>query len=236
VAPPVRAELDRRRKIAAPGRPFGRSTWARLPHVGRRRDAERLRQHRHRPPAARAPEAVLSGINVGSTRASASSWGAARSPAPARGPCTACPGIALSQSLDLPSVRAPEGARPPDESSCDPAGLGRGTPRAGPALAAQTPPQLHRPQPQFPLPLQPDTQLRRTVPARVLVPGLFSPQSEGRHPPACLQNGRGHLARRTPSPTGPPSTPASSATRCSISRSWVRSDAEGVVLASLTPR
>jgi len=34
----------------------------------------------------------------------------------------------------------------------------------------------------FPYPCRPDTQLRRTVPARVVVPGLFSPaQDDGTH-------------------------------------------------------
>jgi hypothetical protein len=42
-----RAELDRGREIAAPAGAFGaRRPWVGLPHVGRRRDAERLRQHR----------------------------------------------------------------------------------------------------------------------------------------------------------------------------------------------
>jgi 5'-nucleotidase len=51
--------------------------------------------------------------------------------------------------------------------------------RLGPKLLTSTTPcsfVIHNVN--FPIPCKPDTPLRRTVPARMMVPGLFSPQSD----------------------------------------------------------
>lgn len=155
-------------------------------------------------------DAVVSGINVGSNTTLGFILASGTLAGAWEGVLHGLPAIALSQELSeaLHSQLKATGCRP------NPALLATVRNTAGqaagllPGLVEQTPAGgfvVHNLN--FPFPCLPDTPVRRTVPARVHVPGLFSaPSPDGRHhmrwgeicdfsPPqpltdrACLQNG-----------------------------------------------
>jgi 5'-nucleotidase len=91
------------------------------------------------------------------------------------------PGIALSQSLTIPAYERLKlaGGEPEPELRAVLRMSAAHAARIAPALAAETPAQsfiVHNVN--FPYPCGADAQVRRTVPARVMIPGLFSPQAE----------------------------------------------------------
>jgi 5'-nucleotidase len=127
------------------------------------------------------PEAVLSGINIGLNAGLGFILGSGTVAGACEGALHGIPGVALSQSLSVPMYDdlKERGGHP------DPALLSlirassTHAARIAPALAAQTPAQsfiVHNLN--FPHPCTAETQVRRTVPARVLFPGLFSAQAD----------------------------------------------------------
>jgi 5'-nucleotidase len=129
----------------------------------------------------REPDAVLSGINVGLNASLAFILGSGTVAGACEGALHGLPGVALSQSLPIPVYDdlKEKGGRP------DPALLSvlRATAahaaRIAPALAAGTPGRsfiVHNLN--FPHPCAEGAEMRRTIPARVMLPGLFSPQAE----------------------------------------------------------
>jgi 5'-nucleotidase len=131
------------------------------------------------------PEAVLSGINVGLNAGLGFILGSGTVAGACEGALHGLPAVALSQNLSVEmyeKLKAERGR--PD------AGLlalirasSAHAARIAPALAAQTPPQsfiVHNLN--FPYPCAAQAEVRRTVPARVMFPGLFSPQAaDGTH-------------------------------------------------------
>lgn len=132
-----------------------------------------------------APEAVVSGINVGLNASLAFIMGSGTVAGACEGALHGIPGVALSQSLSEEAYESLKagGAR------CDAALLRQIevtsslAARLAPELAARTPPMsfiVHNLN--FPFPCAEGAEVRRTVPARVVLPGLFSPQAaDGTH-------------------------------------------------------
>ncbi len=131
------------------------------------------------------PDAVLSGINIGLNASLGFILGSGTVAGACEGALHGLPGIALSQSLPVPvfdGIKASGGR-------VDPALLAmiRTTAahaaRLAPGLVSGTPPMsfiVHNLN--FPYPCRADSEERRTVPARVILPGLFSPQAkDGTH-------------------------------------------------------
>ncbi len=127
------------------------------------------------------PEAVLSGINVGVNAGLGFILGSGTVAGACEGALHGLPGVALSQSLSVATYEAfKEGGGRPDpallalvRASAAHAAL------LAPALAAQTPERsfvVHNLN--FPQSCNERSEVRRTVPARVMFPGLFSPQGE----------------------------------------------------------
>ena len=130
------------------------------------------------------PEAVLSGINVGLNASLGFILGSGTVAGACEGAMHGLPGIALSQSMDIPVYDAFKERGHADETLLSILrASARHAAQLAPALAAQTAERsfiVHNLN--FPYPCTPDSQLRRTIPARVLLPGLFSPQSkDGTH-------------------------------------------------------
>jgi 5'-nucleotidase len=127
------------------------------------------------------PDAVVSGINVG-LNASLSFIPASGTIAGAwEGVVHGLPAIALSQHLTFASFDKfkRDGGRPDDAVSTTLAATASHASRLIPDLVAHTPPRsfiLHNLN--FPFPCTAATEVRRTVPAQVIVPGLFSPQAD----------------------------------------------------------
>ncbi|MGA2018165.1 MAG: 5'/3'-nucleotidase SurE [Opitutaceae bacterium] len=127
------------------------------------------------------PEAVLSGINMGLNASLGFILGSGTVAGACEGALHGLPGIALSQSLSIEEYDRLKRA-----GGCPEPGLlatlrssAAHAARIAPALAAQTPPRsfiVHNLN--FPDPCPADAQVRRTVPARVMIPGLFSPKAE----------------------------------------------------------
>ena len=131
------------------------------------------------------PEGVISGINVGlntslgfliASGTVAGAW---------EGALHGLPSIAFSQqvSFEMYEHLKAEGGNPDDELLATLKISARIAARLGPELLALTAPFsfiIHNVN--FPFPCRPDSPLRRTIPARMMVPGLFSPQSgDGTH-------------------------------------------------------
>jgi 5'-nucleotidase len=127
------------------------------------------------------PEAVVSGINLGLNASLGFILASGTVAGAWEGVLHGLPGIALSQdlSVELYDQLKAAGGRP------DAALLAMLRVSAGraaelvPHLARQTAPRsfvVHNIN--FPLPCRPDTPVRRTVPARVVVPGLFGPAAD----------------------------------------------------------
>jgi 5'-nucleotidase len=95
------------------------------------------------------------------------------------------PSIAFSQDVSFETYeRLKEEGGEPDEALLATLKISaRFAARLGPKLLAATAPcsfVIHNVN--FPFPCKPDSPLRRTIPARMMVPGLFSPQSgDGTH-------------------------------------------------------
>lgn len=130
-------------------------------------------------------DAVLSGINVGfnaslgfiiASGTIAGAW---------EGALHGLPAVAFSQDLTPPrydELKA-NGERPDPELQAILQSSARHAAELAPRLAAATLPRsfiVHNVN--FPLPCGPSTEVRRTVPARVVVPGLFTPaDDDGTH-------------------------------------------------------
>jgi 5'-nucleotidase len=127
------------------------------------------------------PEGVISGINVGlntslgfiiASGTVAGAW---------EGALHGLPSIAFSQDVtyEMYEHLKAEGGRPDEALLATLRISARHAACLGPKLLASTPPCsfiIHNVN--FPFPCKPDSAVRRTIPARMMVPGLFSPQSE----------------------------------------------------------
>jgi 5'-nucleotidase len=127
------------------------------------------------------PEAVLSGINIGLNASLGFILGSGTVAGACEGALHGIPGIALSQSLSIPDYdNMKRRGGEPEPWLRDVVRLSAAyAARLAPALAAETPARsfiVHNVN--FPYPCPADAQVRRTVPARVMIPGLFSPQAE----------------------------------------------------------
>jgi 5'-nucleotidase len=127
------------------------------------------------------PQAVVSGINIGLNASLAFILGSGTVAGACEGALHGIPGIALSQSLPIPVYDdLKERAGQPDGDlmailRCSAAHAAR----IAPALASGTPARsfiVHNVN--FPHPCTADSEMRRAVPAQVMIPGLFSPQAE----------------------------------------------------------
>jgi 5'-nucleotidase len=131
------------------------------------------------------PEAVISGINVGQNAGLAFILGSGTVAGACEGALHGLPGVALSQNIATDVFeRLKGGGGVPDPVllgilRCSAALAAR----IAPELAAATPPRsfmVHNLN--FPCPCGPSTEVRRTVPARVLLPDLFSARgADGAH-------------------------------------------------------
>jgi 5'-nucleotidase len=127
------------------------------------------------------PDAVVSGINVG-LNASLSFIPASGTVAGAwEGVVHGLPAIALSQHLTFGAFDKfkRDGGRPDDGVALTLRATAALSAKLIPELVATTPPRrfiLHNLN--FPFPCTASTEVRRTVPAQVIVPGLFSPQAD----------------------------------------------------------
>jgi 5'-nucleotidase len=131
------------------------------------------------------PEAVISGINIGLNASLGFILGSGTVAGACEGALHGIPGIALSQCLPVESYEILKTAA----GAGDPTLIGllrvsaAHAARLAPLLARDTAPMsfvVHNLN--FPYPCRADTQVRRTVPARVILPGLFSARdADGTH-------------------------------------------------------
>jgi 5'-nucleotidase len=132
-----------------------------------------------------APEAVISGINVGLNASLAFILGSGTVAGACEGALHGLPGIAFSQQLSIPVYDhlKDHGGEPDDDLLALIRISATHAARIAPILAAGTPRNsfvVHNVN--FPYPCTEDAEIRRTVPARFLLPGLFSPQAaDGTH-------------------------------------------------------
>ena len=132
-----------------------------------------------------APEAVVSGINVGVNASLAFILGSGTVAGACEGALHGFPGIAFSQKLSPPVYDhlKDQGGEPDAELLAQIRISAAHAARIAPILAAATAPcsfVVHNVN--FPDPCTEETEVRRTVPARFLLPGLFSPQAaDGTH-------------------------------------------------------
>jgi 5'-nucleotidase len=128
------------------------------------------------------PQAVLSGINIGLNASLGFILGSGTVAGACEGALHGVPGIALSQSLPVEryeAMKAAADARDPGMIELLRVSAAHGA-RLAVKLAEQTPPMsfvVHNLN--FPYPCGAGTEVRRTVPARVTLPGLFSPRDAG---------------------------------------------------------
>jgi 5'-nucleotidase len=127
------------------------------------------------------PDAVLSGINIGLNASLGFILGSGTVAGACEGALHGLPGIALSQCLPIPVFERlkEEGGRPEPALLAMLVTTAAHAARLTPALVSQTPAKsfiVHNLN--FPYPCRSDSKMRRTVPARVILPGLFSPQAE----------------------------------------------------------
>jgi 5'-nucleotidase len=127
------------------------------------------------------PEAVVSGINIGLNASLGFILGSGTVAGACEGALHGIPGVALSQSLSVPvydTLKLRGGDPGPEllaivrQSACHAA-------RIAPALARETAARsfiVHNVN--FPFPCPAGAELRRTIPARAMTPGLFSPRAE----------------------------------------------------------
>ena len=145
------------------------------------------------------PEAVLSGINVGVNAGLGFILGSGTVAGACEGALHGLPGVSLSQRLDpsLYEVVKDRGGSPTEELLCILKASAKHAAALAPKLAAETPHRsfvVHNLN--FPYPCTSESQVRRTIPARVMLPGLFSPQAA---------NGTHRLVFKLGDDTSPPS-------------------------------
>jgi 5'-nucleotidase len=127
------------------------------------------------------PDAVLSGINVGLNASLGFILGSGTVAGACEGALHGLPGIAMSQNLSIPvydDLKEKSGVPDRDLMGIIACSASHAA-RIAPALAAETPARsfiVHNLN--FPYPCTAGTQMIRTVPARIMLPGLFSPQAE----------------------------------------------------------
>lgn len=131
------------------------------------------------------PEVVVSGINVGLNASLGFILASGTVAGAFEGVMHGLPGIALSQDLSFETYDhlKDHGGKPDAELSATLRTSAAHAARLVPELAAATTTRsfvVHNVN--FPYPCRPDSPLRRTVPARMIIPGLFSPaQDDGTH-------------------------------------------------------
>jgi 5'-nucleotidase len=131
------------------------------------------------------PDAVISGINVGLNASLGFIFASGTVAGAFEGVLHGLPGLAFSQDLtfEIYDHLKDRGGQPDDELRATLKISAVHAARLVSDLVAATPPErflLHNIN--FPYPCRPDTARRRTVPARMIVPGLFSPaQDDGTH-------------------------------------------------------
>ncbi len=135
----------------------------------------------HLLPAGTTIDAVLSGINVGFNASLGFIIASGTIGAAWEGALHGFPAIAFSQDLpsDLYNKLKAAGDVPDAELHANLRISAQHAARIAPELTAATLPRsfiVHNVN--FPLPCTPSTEVRRTVPARVVVPGLFSPAAD----------------------------------------------------------
>jgi 5'-nucleotidase len=127
------------------------------------------------------PDGVISGINIGFNASLGFILASGTIAGAWEGAVHGLPGVALSQDLSLEAFESVRGARGRVEGDTL-ATLRQTAARAaeiGPQLIASTPLRsftVHNLN--FPYSYRHDTAVRRTVPARVVIPGLFSPAAD----------------------------------------------------------
>jgi 5'-nucleotidase len=127
------------------------------------------------------PDAVLSGINIGLNASLPFILGSGTVAGACEGALHGLPGIAFSQCLS-PAIyeHLKESCGSPDASLLSILRISAAhAARIVPGLVAATAPKsfvVHNIN--FPYPCTPESEVRRAVPARLLLPGLFSPRSE----------------------------------------------------------
>ena len=128
-----------------------------------------------------APEAVVSGMNIGLNASLAFILGSGTVAGACEGALHGLPGIAFSQSLSIPvydDLKDKAGMVGPGLLAIIRASAKHAA-RMTPSLVASTPAQsfiVHNVN--FPYPCMSASEVRRTVPARLMLPGLFSPRAE----------------------------------------------------------
>ena len=127
------------------------------------------------------PDAVLSGINIGLNASLGFILGSGTVAAACEGALHGIPGIALSQSLPIPiyDELKEHGGRPDAALLANLRASAAHAASLAPSLASQTPARgfiVHNLN--FPYPCTAGAQVRRTVPARVTIPGLFSARAD----------------------------------------------------------
>jgi len=131
------------------------------------------------------PDAVVSGMNVGLNASIGFIIASGTVAGAFEGVLHGLPGIAMSQDLSWETYdRLKDHGSTPDAELLDTLKVSAAhAGRLVPELAAATPPgsfTVHNIN--FPYPCRPDSQLRRTVPSRMIIPGLFGPaQDDGTH-------------------------------------------------------
>jgi 5'-nucleotidase len=131
------------------------------------------------------PQAVISGINIGLNASLGFILGSGTVAGACEGALHGIPGIAVSQSVPIEryeAIKDPAAAGDPKVMGLLRVSAAHAA-RLAPLFAAQTPPMsfvVHNLN--FPYPCSADTEVRRTVPARVTLPGLFSARdADGTH-------------------------------------------------------
>jgi 5'-nucleotidase len=131
------------------------------------------------------PDAVVSGMNVGLNASLAFILASGTVAGAFEGVLHGLPSVAFSQDLSFETYDhlKDRGGQPDDELRATLNISARHSGRLVQELVARTPPRsfvVHNVN--FPYPCRPDSQIRRTVPARMVIPGLFSPaQDDGTH-------------------------------------------------------
>jgi 5'-nucleotidase len=128
-----------------------------------------------------APDAVVSGMNIGLNASLPFILGSGTVAGACEGALHGLPGIALSQCLSIPVYDdlKDKGGSPDAALLTIIKASAEHASQLAPALAAETPAQsfiVHNIN--FPYPCTATSQVRRTVPARLMLPGLFSPQAD----------------------------------------------------------
>jgi 5'-nucleotidase len=131
------------------------------------------------------PDAVVSGMNVGLNASLAFLLASGTVAGAFEGVLHGLPAVAFSQDLSFETydLLKDRGGQPGDELRATLKISARHAGRLVQELVAGTPPRsfiVHNVN--FPCSIRPESEVRRTVPARIMIPGLFSPaQDDGTH-------------------------------------------------------